>query len=107
MKPQTYFDMWDYCIKYVGDSKRETFAKQNPVQVPVMKFTVPDDLIIEKNKIKESMNKHYFWFVNPNQHTVTLHDGLDRSKNGQGFWYAFGKLPEEYESWIDNSDRIF
>lgn len=53
------------------------------------------------------MNKHYFWFVNPSQHTVTLHDGLDRSKNGQGFWYAFGKLPEDYESWIDNSDRIF
>ena len=52
MKTQTYFDFWDYCIKYVGDSKREsfakreTFAKQNPVQVPVMKFTVPDDLSI-------------------------------------------------------------
>ena len=53
------------------------------------------------------MKRHYFWFVNPSQHTVTLHDGLDRSKNGQGFWYAFEKLPEEYESWIDNSDRIF
>ena len=46
MKTQTYFDMWDYCIKYVDDSNRESFAKQNPVQVPVMKFTVPDDLSI-------------------------------------------------------------
>lgn len=46
MKAQTYFDMQDYCIKNLGDSKRESFAKQNPVQVPVMKFMVPDELSI-------------------------------------------------------------
>lgn len=46
-----------------------------------------------------------WWFVNRKLHKVTLKNSFNPTE--PGMWFKVGELPEKYESWIDNSEKIF